>query len=150
MRFLTAVLLLSFVVVDATAGMFDTKNPDVPAGGVAIDFLANVSVQGSLEDSAWHLIEFVPTGSGLIADGLTVESKANLSTRDVGVSLMTALSPRVTAQFHYRYSRLTVDDVEYTGAGALSPPDLRLSPPYETRTDHHAIGIRLRVWLGTD
>jgi hypothetical protein len=134
----------------ASAGVLDTKNPDVPEGGAAIDLTANMSAVGSFEESTWHLVDVVSTGSGLLADGLTVESEADLRATDLGVSLMTALTPRVTAQVHYRYSELLIDNVRYIGAGALEPPDLRTNPPYETRMVNHQVGVRLRFWFGTD
>jgi hypothetical protein len=150
MRTLVFMLALTCASGDAVAGLFEAKNPDVPGGGIALDFLANTSVAGNLDKSSWDLVDFVSFGEGLVADGLTVRSEADFSTTDLGFSLMTAVSTRITAQLHYRYTKLEIDNVTYTAAGILSPPDLRLSPPYETTSDYHTIGVRFRVWLGAD
>lgn len=123
----------------------------MPHGGIAIDFMANTTVAGQLEDSSWHLIDFVSTGNGLLADGLTVQSEADLRMQDFGISLMSAVTERMTMQVNYRYSRFLIENIDYTRAGALEAPNLRTDgPPYERTADAHSIGVRLRLWLGTD
>jgi hypothetical protein len=128
------------------------KNPDVPFGGVAIDLLGSGSVSGTFEQTQWDLIQTVFVGGASIADGLPVASNGELEQWGYGLSVMTSLSSRVTAQIQYKYSKVSLSNVAYTEVGAYKPPNIRVDHGtrwrYGSESDIHDVHFRLRVWLG--
>jgi hypothetical protein len=96
--FLAIVLTIMLCSTAANAEGIGGKNPDVPFGGVAIDLLGSGSVSGTFEQTQWDLIQTVFVGGASIADGLPVASNGELEQWGYGLSVMTSLSSRVTAQ----------------------------------------------------
>ena len=141
-------LVLCFCSTVSSAEGLGGKNPDVPYGGLAIDFLGAGTVYGKLEQTEWDYLQQV----GATADGLPVSSNGDLSRWGIGLSLMTSLSSRVTAQVHYNYARTDLSNIDYTAVGLVQPPNIRDNHGvrYKEKTDLHTLGVRLRVWVGAE
>jgi hypothetical protein len=144
---LALIFLLVVSVSSANADGIGCRNPDVPYGGWAIDLLGGGSVSGSLDQTEWDLLQVVNVTT---ADGLPVVSSGDLARWGYGLSVMTSLSPRVTAQLQYSYSNRSLTSVMYSEAGAFRPPNLRVNhgAEYETKSRTHDLRFRLRVWVG--